>query len=354
MARATRPCLPPLTPPTCPACGLAGKPHGLRRHHRQVQRRRAKDHAQLQAPGEEPARGADHAVPRRVQQEEGGRADRVEGRPLRPGRWLHRLQRGEPCQVDPQDGPARGPAHHPAAHRAHDRLRRQVQRPRRTPRPGRVQGGEGARGHRREAARRGSHAKCSRRGGVHEPKGGALELPTRPLATARRPRTHGATGRRMRLVAGVLSNPRRPRAGPIWRCAQVIAAFLSKAAKDGSLRQLSFIEFSKLTKPIDHVLHTVEVGDARDVWWPHRAGAAAADGRLAGARRGRVTHRSSLGRPHFAADFARPCTRRVHRRSAAALAPISYVERVYNNDIPTDGPLAGLLNTPGAEVRRIA
>lgn len=41
--------------------------------------------------------------------------------------------------------------------------------------------------------------------------------------------------------------------------------------------------------------------------------------------------------------------------SAAASAPVSSVPRVaYQEEYPTDGILGGLLNTPGADVRRVA
>jgi len=99
--------------------------------------------------------------------------------------------------------------------------------------------------------------------------------------------------------------------------ATVVAAFIDSTTKGGGLRQLSYIEFSKHTKALDHVLNTIEV-DERAVDFEE-----------------------------FTAFFA--------AISAAACAPVSSVPRpAYHEDIPTDGIVGGLLNTPGAEVRRVA
>ncbi|KAL1525336.1 hypothetical protein AB1Y20_020196 [Prymnesium parvum] len=99
---------------------------------------------------------------------------------------------------------------------------------------------------------------------------------------------------------------------------EVIVSFLSKAAKYGHLRQLSFIEFSQLVKPIDYVLHTMETSEDKDVDFEE-----------------------------FARFFS--------AISAAALAPVSELPRpAFSDDIPADGILGELLNTPGAAVRRLA
>ena len=189
---------------------------------------------------------------------------------------------------------------------------------------------------------------------------------------------------------------------------QVASAFLSKAAKDGSLRQLSFIEFSKLTKQVWRICHHAPP-QQRDpyrgalprrarVLRPHADRLRAQHHRdFRGAGRGfrrvhallrcdqvcavpvcmrtvksrpvvcnptaqvaRAAPHQWLSLPHAPAcvspEGCRPPTRLpppLH--SAAALAPVSYLPRAqFSDDIPTDGILGGLLNTPGAEVRRVA
>ena len=118
------------------------------------------------------------------------------------------------------------------------------------------------------------------------------------------------------------------------------------------MRQLSFIEFSRLSKSIDHVLHAMETCADRTIDLEEFTRFFAAIRLSAHAAAGRVASRPSrtppLLMPLRRLVFARCC-------SAAAIAPVSYTPRPeHADDIPHDGMLGQLLNTPGTIARRIA